>query len=362
MILENLTLENFGLFRGRQELRFANEYPQNVTVIVGGPCSGKSTLIRAIRWALFGTVNKCYTSHLIHERAARQNDASAQARVSVTLTFRYGGRRFQVERQMDLEQQTTGRSDFSVSADDFSIKELRNREAQEFVLSVIGETTFKALLLDGDSELLLRDLRPEFIASSDLSDLVAHHQKAQGVIAAIRRYVLDDRSVELPSLSSDELSSLEAIHALRQLPYDVRSSAGRNVLALSVASILGLLGASIDGQAAKGQISGEQNPLFFDHFLGVFDRYAQDAVTRAMAGISLQQVLLISPSHQLGRPFFSSNRIGQKYQLLPHSPRAPFGGDESEFDFDGMKLAYGKEAPETFSEILELRKQEAETV
>ena len=54
MILERIVLENFRQFKGRQEIVFSDLRERNVTVVHAENGFGKTTLLNAILWALYG--------------------------------------------------------------------------------------------------------------------------------------------------------------------------------------------------------------------------------------------------------------------------------------------------------------------
>ena len=54
MILERLVLENFRQFKGRQEILFSDLQEHNVTVVHAENGFGKTTLLKALLWALYG--------------------------------------------------------------------------------------------------------------------------------------------------------------------------------------------------------------------------------------------------------------------------------------------------------------------
>lgn len=56
MRIEKLTLYNFRQFIGEQTIHFSSSEDKNVTVIIGENTSGKTTLIRAFKWILYGNV------------------------------------------------------------------------------------------------------------------------------------------------------------------------------------------------------------------------------------------------------------------------------------------------------------------
>ena len=56
MILKKLVVDNFRQFRGTHALEFAVDANRNVTLILGYNTFGKSTLLNAINFALYGVV------------------------------------------------------------------------------------------------------------------------------------------------------------------------------------------------------------------------------------------------------------------------------------------------------------------
>lgn len=54
MILEKLVLDNFRQFYGRQEIVFSQSDDKNVTIIHAENGFGKTTLLNAFLWVLYG--------------------------------------------------------------------------------------------------------------------------------------------------------------------------------------------------------------------------------------------------------------------------------------------------------------------
>lgn len=57
MIIRKLEMFNFRQFIGRQEIEFSADTSKNVTALIGVNTSGKTTIIRAFEWCLYGTIN-----------------------------------------------------------------------------------------------------------------------------------------------------------------------------------------------------------------------------------------------------------------------------------------------------------------
>ena len=54
MKLEQLVVDNFRQFKGRQEIVFSDHRDRNVTVVHAENGFGKTTLLKALLWALYG--------------------------------------------------------------------------------------------------------------------------------------------------------------------------------------------------------------------------------------------------------------------------------------------------------------------
>lgn len=54
MLLKSITMKNFRQYKGKQHVEFSCENERNVTVILGNNTSGKTTLLQAFNWCLYG--------------------------------------------------------------------------------------------------------------------------------------------------------------------------------------------------------------------------------------------------------------------------------------------------------------------
>ena len=69
MILKSLILKNYRKFK-----EVTIDFPDGVTGVIGLNGVGKSTIIEAIAWALFGTVAARTSSDLIKRKEAKDKD------------------------------------------------------------------------------------------------------------------------------------------------------------------------------------------------------------------------------------------------------------------------------------------------
>lgn len=109
MILERIALENFRQFKGRQEIIFSDLRERNVTLVHAENGFGKTTLLNALLWALYGsdgfTDDFEKPDSLIHEGLAHQAKDRTKVSAGVELTFKHDGERYILLRELTLAEQ-----------------------------------------------------------------------------------------------------------------------------------------------------------------------------------------------------------------------------------------------------------------
>ncbi len=109
MILERIALENFRQFKGRQEIIFSDLRDRNVTLVHAENGFGKTTLLNALLWALYGrdgfTEDFEKPDSLIHEGLAIHAKDRAHVSASVELTFKHDSDRYILTRELTLAEQ-----------------------------------------------------------------------------------------------------------------------------------------------------------------------------------------------------------------------------------------------------------------
>ena len=115
MILERLVFENFRQFKGRQELVFSDIRDRNVTVVHAENGFGKTTLLKALLWGLYGRDGLLgpdgnpddfeRPDRIIHEGLShRAKDPNALA-ATVQISFKHDDARYILTRRLSLAQQ-----------------------------------------------------------------------------------------------------------------------------------------------------------------------------------------------------------------------------------------------------------------
>lgn len=101
MIIKELILNNFRQYYGQQSISFAYGKDNNVTVIHGENGSGKTALINAFLWVLYGKPLNLPNPHeVINKRFLRESSLEelAEIKTSVKLYFEDGSHQFEIER------------------------------------------------------------------------------------------------------------------------------------------------------------------------------------------------------------------------------------------------------------------------
>jgi len=98
MKIRKITLENFRQFRDKQAIEFSICDKQNVTVILGQNTSGKTTLIQAFSWCLYGKTNFKSSKELINKDAIIDTPLGSSQAMYVEVELEHDGRLYTVRR------------------------------------------------------------------------------------------------------------------------------------------------------------------------------------------------------------------------------------------------------------------------
>jgi len=156
MILERLVIRNFRQFKGEHEIIFSDHREKNVTLIHAENGFGKTTLLNAILWALYGhkglTPDFEGKEQLIHNGMAHSyRNKPSELEAMVHLTFSHDGARYMLSRAINLAEQT-----FDSRGGRMSLETLRDGQTlnldrpQHRVQAIIPEGISKFLFFNGE--------------------------------------------------------------------------------------------------------------------------------------------------------------------------------------------------------------------
>jgi DNA sulfur modification protein DndD len=156
MILERLVLENFRQFKGRQEIIFSDLRDRNVTIVHAENGFGKTTLLKALLWGLYGRDGLMgndgnpddfeHPDSIIHEGLALRATDPLSLAATIEITFKHDTDRYILTRQLTLAQQKLNPRQTSLS-----LEVMRN--GQTFSLDR-PQQRIQAIIPDGISRFL----------------------------------------------------------------------------------------------------------------------------------------------------------------------------------------------------------------
>lgn len=118
MIIEKIIIENFRQFKDRQVLNLSPEGNKNVTVVHAENGFGKTTILKAILWALYGQDGLQddfeKPDAILHEGLTHQSDEPDKTFASVELVFSHDdNKKYILKRTLSLRQQLNGETNKS---------------------------------------------------------------------------------------------------------------------------------------------------------------------------------------------------------------------------------------------------------
>ncbi len=155
MIIKQITLNNFRQYKGKQEpIIFSTDNDKNVTVILGMNTSGKTTLIQAFVWCLYGKTN-FNNKEILNKEVLVSMGTTSYAEVSVEIELIHENKLYVIRRS-----QRTHKPDFDRIKvyDDMLKVEYReeNGEMQE-ISSYDAQNAINKILPEGLSDYFFFD-------------------------------------------------------------------------------------------------------------------------------------------------------------------------------------------------------------
>lgn len=144
MLLKKMTLSNFRQFYGTQSVEFSTDSEKNVTVILGGNGTGKTTLAQAFTWCLYGDTD--FDDKIVLNKKVSQNiGPNSESTVKVELALVHLGNEYTMIREQRHSTDAIGnlkRPNNSV----FKIAFKNDDGQQEFVKENDTDTRMREIL------------------------------------------------------------------------------------------------------------------------------------------------------------------------------------------------------------------------
>ncbi len=143
MLLKSIKLTEFRNFKGTQEIIFADDAKENVTVIMGENGSGKTTLAQAFTWCLYGKTD--FTDAMVMSKATLQTmQPNEPKKVTVEIKLQHRETIYIVSREQEYRRDYNGKVKSSPTRLSVCFKGKDGQ--QEFVTENLVDSKVKEIL------------------------------------------------------------------------------------------------------------------------------------------------------------------------------------------------------------------------
>lgn len=230
MLIKQITLSNFRQYKEKQVVEFSCDKEKNVTVILGDNTSGKTTLIQAFNWCLYG-LTSFKTRELINSESLQEMGLYSTNEVSVEVELQHEERLYVIRRTQTVTKNepdrapTFARSTLKVEYQEANgeMQEVPSVEAQNTVDKILPEALSGYFFFDGEH---IADINNKgnvvsavrgLMGLETISEAVDHFdpKKANSVISKLHKELdigQDQKDAQLKaslSTAKEKLQSLE---------------------------------------------------------------------------------------------------------------------------------------------------------
>ncbi len=98
MLLKSLRMKNFRQYRGEQSVTFSCDKDRNVTIILGNNTSGKTTLLQAFKWCLYGVAVFATSDFILNLDVASEMNIGDEEYVEVEIILIHNNTEYVISR------------------------------------------------------------------------------------------------------------------------------------------------------------------------------------------------------------------------------------------------------------------------
>lgn len=109
MKFKKIVLNNFRQYKGNTTIEFSTDEEKNITVIYGGITRGKTTLLQAFNWALYGRVNLQEPNELLNYEIKNEMEPGANEEVYVEVYIENDNQEYRFKRKQNYRADFTGK-------------------------------------------------------------------------------------------------------------------------------------------------------------------------------------------------------------------------------------------------------------
>ncbi|MTI69251.1 MAG: hypothetical protein FH751_03205 [Firmicutes bacterium] len=180
MLLKRLKLKNFRQYKGDNEINFSTDKDKNVTVILGKNTSGKTTLVQAFTWVLYGVTNFKTKDFLLNLEVANKLKNNEIASVEGTVELIHDGIKYTISRKQDYKCYTT--NEVKALQSHLHIQYKDKNGQTKFIKNDLNDTINKILPEDLSSHFFFNGERIANLGNNDRNGKKDLAQAVKGVL------------------------------------------------------------------------------------------------------------------------------------------------------------------------------------
>lgn len=155
MRLDQIVIHNFRQYYGTQRIHFSKDKTKNVTVIHGENGTGKTALLNAFSWCLYGKIDLPYPDDIINERVQLNLKSNEESIAYVKIHFYNDGRNYTIMRSIKAFKQEDGEIVYfkpvlDVEYIDIDGKTVNPKAAQDLIDQIIPSNMRSYFFFDGE--------------------------------------------------------------------------------------------------------------------------------------------------------------------------------------------------------------------
>ncbi|MEH0198715.1 AAA family ATPase [Caulobacter sp. CCNWLY153] len=242
MILQRLYIENFRQFYGKQNIEFAVGKERNITLIHGFNGAGKTALLNAFVWCLYGETTDDFEApdRLASEAAMTEAPEGGSVTVKVRLTFKNRDGLYVVERSVAVTkkgiEQVPDAEKVGLSVQKAGEAELTPipSSVQPRINTLLSQTLYPFFFFNGE--------RVEWLASADAYEQVEEGLKSlldikiyERSLHHLKEVVSKELTAELKKHGGEELqAAVSELEALKEKADDLAKEEKRSANAIAL--------------------------------------------------------------------------------------------------------------------------------
>ncbi len=156
MILKSLTLRNFRQFTDEQTITFSTDPDKKVTIVMAESGVGKTTLIQAFQWVLYGEC-KYNKNNILNTDIKDKLELNKKTEVCGTLVLEHTGREYTITRKWSFFKKNI-RADFITDDVVFEYKDenglsraIQGKDAEKQIKQIMYKDLFPYFFIEGES-------------------------------------------------------------------------------------------------------------------------------------------------------------------------------------------------------------------